>query len=326
MDRATALAKLAELRPRGFADGIRTQGAGASPDGTGVDPRPTFGVGLSPGAHADDYRIAIRVQDKKLLGGARVAAVVDEVGGEADVVFVGLLKPFADAATPSPMQRARPLVPGASISLATDTGAGTLGCFVRDANETYLLSNSHVLTSHGTVAPQASVLQPATFDGGSATADQVATVTRAVAMDVTQFNVADCAIAELDADHTAVNTAIPGVGQPSTRSREAELGMPVVKRGRTTNVTMGTVTGVSLNLKFEWPQGAMELVDLIEVTADIGAADFAGAGDSGSLILSEIDLRPAALLIGGGPTSTGRVVVYGTPIATVLGELNVCLV
>lgn len=290
MDRATALAKLAELRPRGFADGIRTQGAGASPERTGVDPRPTFGVGLSPGAHADDYRIAIRVQDKKLLGGARVASAVEAVGGEADVVFVGLLQPFI-AVTPSPTHRARPLVPGASISLATDTGAGTLGCFVRDASATYLLSNSHVLTSHGTAAPQASVLQPASYDGGNATTDRVATVKRAVAMDVTQFNLADCAIAELDADHTAVNTEIPGVGRPSTRSQQADLVMRVVKRGRTSNVTVGTVTGVSLNLKFDWPNGAMELVDLIEVTADIGAADFAASGDSGSLILSETDLR-----------------------------------
>ena len=326
MDRATAVAKLAELRPSGFADGIRTQGTGTTPGGTVVDPRPTFGLGLSAGAHADDYRIAIRVQDKKLLGGARVASVVEAAGGEADVEFVGLLKPFiSGSATASPTQRARPLVPGASISLATATGAGTLGCFVRDADATYLLSNSHVLTSHGTAALQASVLQPATYDGGNATADHVATVTRAVAMDLTQLNLADCAIAEINTGSTAVRTEIPGVGQPSTSSLHADLGMRVVKRGRTSNVTLGAVTGISLNLKFAWPQGAMELVDLIEITADNGAADFAAPGDSGALILSEIDLRPVALLIGGGPASNGLVKVYATPIATVLGELDVSL-
>jgi hypothetical protein len=217
------------------------------------------------------------------------------------------------------------LVPGASISLATDTGAGTLGCFVRDDGATYLLSNSHILTSHGTAALQASVLQPATYDGGKRTTDHVATLTRAVAMDITQFNVADCAIAEIDTSSTAVLTEIPGVGQPSTSSLQAELGMRVIKRGRTSNVTLGAVTAISLNLKFAWPQGAMELIDLIEITADSGTADFAGRGDSGALILSETDLCPVALLIGGGTASNGQVVVYATPIATVLGELNVSL-
>ena len=77
-------------------------------EGKSVDPRPTFGVGLTSGEGPDDYWIAIRVQSEELLGSARVDAVVAAVGGEADVQFVGIPRPFSNGGSAPLIDRVRP--------------------------------------------------------------------------------------------------------------------------------------------------------------------------------------------------------------------------
>jgi hypothetical protein len=321
MDRETALAKLAKLRPQGRVGGLRTQGAVATA-GKAVSPQPTFGLGLAAGARDGDFRIAIRVQDERLLDSVRVRAIADEVGGEVDVQFVGTPRPFS--ATPAPTRRARPIVPGCSIAPVTTDGAGTLGCFVADAEGRYVLSNSHVLTNHGTAPLGTEIIQPGVVDGGSPASDVVGRLKRAVDMDTQALNLADCAIADLG--EVVAEPTIPGLGRPSATPSAPDVGLNVTKRGRSTDITVGTVTALAVNLKFDWPQGLMELADLVEISTGPGEAPFAAPGDSGSLILISGDLHPLALLVGGGPGHDGRMLVYATPITTVLQELGVTLV
>jgi hypothetical protein len=319
MDRQTALSKLEELRPRGGVGGIRTQGMTRS-DGAAVNPRPTFGVGLAAGEGPNDFRIALRVQDEELLGTARLAAIVDSVNGEVDLEYVGLVQPFASV---SPLSRVRPLVPGCSISSTTNNSAGTLGCFVKDATATYALSNSHVLADFGAAAPGLPIVQPGQLDGGSAPADQVGTLARAVPVDATALNVADAALATIDED--GLDPTIPGIGRPRPTPPAPDIGDRVAKRGRTTATTTGTVRSIKMNLKVRWPNDLVEFADLVEIEADDPAKAFAAAGDSGSLIVTAKDVAPLALLVAGG-TAGGKTLVYGTPMATVLGELAVHMV
>lgn len=324
MDRQTALAKLEELRPRGGAGGIRTQGMVRS-EGAAVDARPTFGVGLTTGRDSGDYRIAVRVQDDQLLGSARLEAIIDAVNGEADVEYVGLVTPFA--APPhshaSPTERVRPLVPGCSVSSETTVSAGTLGCFVQDGDGTYALSNSHVVADFGAAAPGLAILQPGRLDGGNAPADIAGALSRAVPVDASALNVADAALARVDPN--GVDTTIPGIGRPRSIPSDPDVGSLVAKRGRTTGMTMGTVRSIKMNLKVQWPNALVEFADLVEIEHQNPAADFAAAGDSGSLILTPDERAPVALLVAGGIVN-GKTLVYGTPMATVLRELAVSMV
>jgi len=323
MDRETALAVLEELRPRGGAGGIRTQGMTQS-EGAAIDPRPRFGVGLTAGNSPGDFRIAVRVQDQKLLGSAQLEAIVEKVNGEADVEYVGLLQPFAavpPSATP-PVDRVRPLVPGCSISSTTGVSAGTLGCFVEDKDGTYFLSNSHVVADFGAAAPGLPIVQPGKLDGGNDPADVTGGFARAVPVDPTALNVADAAIATVDKN--GIDPTIPVIGRPTDSPPDPDIGDRVAKRGRTTDVTTGTVRSINVNLKVLWPNDPVEFADLIEIEADDPRRSFAAPGDSGSLIVIAKGVAPLALLVAGG-TNNGKTVVYGTPMTAVLRELAVSM-
>jgi hypothetical protein len=323
MDRQTALAKLEQLRPRGGVDGIRTQGMSRS-EGAAVDPRPTFGLGLTGGQGPDDYRIAVRVQDKNLLGSARLEAVVEAVSGEADVSYVGLLEPFAGvppSPTP-PVDRVRPSVPGCSISTTTTVSAGTLGCVVTDEDGTYLLSNSHVIADFGAATPGMQIVQPGRVDGGAAPADVIGALARAVPVDPTALNVADAAIATVDPND--INPMIPGIGRPGVIPADPDIGDGVAKRGRTTDVTRGTVRSINVNLKVRWPNALVEFADLVEIEGEPPTPVFSAPGDSGSLMVMAADLAPVALLMAGG-NRAGKTLVYGIPMTIVLRELDVRL-
>jgi hypothetical protein len=324
MDRQTALAMLEELRPRGGAGGIRTQAMTKS-EGSAIDPRPRFGVGLTAGKAPDDFRIALRVQDEKLLGSAQLEAVIEKVNGEADVEYVGVLEPFA-AKPPSPTpptNRVRPLVPGCSISSTATVSAGTLGCFVEDQDGTYVLSNSHVVADFGAAAPGLAIVQPGKLDGGNDPADVIGGLARGVPVDPTALNVADAALVRVD--ENGIDPTVPGIGRPTSTPPDPDVGDRVAKRGRTTDVTTGSVRSINMNLKVLWPNDPVEFADLVEIESDHSGTDFAAAGDSGSLIVIAGDVAPLALLVAGG-TANGRTLVYGTPMATVLRELAVSMV
>ena len=318
MDRATAYAKLEELRPTGVEGGIRTQGTRRI-EGALVDPRPTFGLGLTTGTGPEDFQIAVLVQDEAFLGSARVEAVVEAAGGEADVQFVGIPEAYS-AAHSGPRDRARPLVPGCSISSVTTRSAGTLGCFVEDDDGTYILSNSHVIADFGTASAQLETVQPGRLDGGAAPSDVVAALTRAVPVDPSAANLADAAIAELNSAEFDVE--IPGIGTVSRRAGVPDIGDKVVKRGRTTGLTAGTIRTVNVNIKIRWPDTLVEFTDLVLITTEDPADHFGKPGDSGSLIVGSDDNAPLALLMAGG-RSGGETRVYGVPMGTVLSELAV---
>jgi hypothetical protein len=289
--------------------------------GNSVDPRPTFGLGLTSGEGPDDYQIAIRVQSEALLGSARVEAVVAAVGGEADVQFVGIPRPFSGGGSQPLTDRARPLVPGCSISTTTEASAGTLGCFVVDDESTYLLSNSHVIADFGSGHEGLPIVQPGRLDGGSEPADVVASLGRAVPVDPASWNLADAAIAHLESPE--FDTKISGIGAPGQTATTPDIGDHVAKRGRTTSITAGTIRATHVNLKIDWPDTLVEFTDLVEIVADNPADAFGAPGDSGSLIVATAGCSPVALLMAGGPVSGGVIVVYAVPMTTVLRELGV---
>jgi len=236
-----------------------------------------------------------------------------------DVVVLGRLRPEVNV-TRSPIQ------PGNSVG-HFKVSAGTLGAIVKpvgasngtkgSAQPVLLLSNSHVLANSGSAKVGDAILYPGVADGGIPT-DRVGKLARFVKFDTSGgfVNVADCAIAAIDASKRSdVDAAIKGLGLP-TGTAAVKRGMKVVKVGRTTGKTAGTVRDVHFRFVLEYPGvGNVGYVDQVLCTR------YTRPGDSGSLVLDPANGRAVGLHFAGA--SGGSVF---SPIDHVLKGLNVRLV
>jgi len=88
-----------------------------------------------------------------------------------------------------------------------------------------------------------------------------------------------------------------------------------MKYGRTTALTTGVVTGVSVTIRVQYTDGVATFASQVEIKGNKGS--FSRAGDSGSLIVTQPGRVPVALLFAGGQTST-----FANPIGAVLGAVG----
>ena len=219
-----------------------------------------------------------------------------------DVEEVGVFRRFD--AIPDPRSRIRPAQPGCSIGFDDPTGtmAGTLGALVRDANGVYILSNNHVLANEGALAPGAPIYQPGLVDGGNPATDQIAQLTNFVALQPGGTNQVDCAVAALANPGDASNSILQ-IGPPRSAGA-AQFDMVVQKFGRTTAYTAGQITSVDTDMTVQYESGSYTFVGQILVTS-LDAKPFAGAGDSGSLIVERGTNMAVGLLFAGSPARMG---------------------
>lgn len=192
-----------------------------------------------------DSRLAVLVQNRKMLSCHEIDAIKDLARGEAEIVYIGRQRPLWMTA------RNAPLKMGCSISPSTVNYSGTLGCFCRDSQtgETGILSNNHVLADVNRIAADTPIIQPAAGDGGSAPADVIGRLKRYVPILFGGMpNAVDAAFATT-ADHdrgedrqTIFDNASPPQGLATLRPDdkvEAFPGLEVMKTGRTTGHTLG---------------------------------------------------------------------------------------
>lgn len=196
--------------------------------------------------------------------------------------------------------RVRPARPGYSLGHFAIT-AGTFGCLVRSRaapEQVYILSNSHVLANSNEARPGDPVLQPGSFDGGAFPDDVVATLEAFVPIrfdGLDAYNLVDAALARPQ-DMRLVVGAAAGLGLP-TGTAEAELEMTVVKSGRTTQVTTGTVIDIDATVNVNFGSRVATFRHQILTT------NMSAGGDSGSLLLSEAR-QGVGLLFAGSPQIT----------------------
>jgi hypothetical protein len=187
--------------------------------------------------------------------------------------------------------------------------AGTIGArVVNPSLSVILLSNNHFLANSNDASIGDPILQPGTYDGGSA-ADQIGTLSAFRAIDFSGGNnTIDAAIALSNAvDLSNTTPADDGYGMPNGQiwndlnsdgvfdNKSAMLNLPVQKFGRTTKRTHGTVTGINATLTI-----CYEVLFIFCVKpatfADqivIEPGQFSGGGDSGSLIVTDdLNLNP----------------------------------
>ncbi|ATE67476.1 endonuclease [Rhizorhabdus dicambivorans] len=193
-------------------------------------------------------------------------------------------------------QRLDPIVPGVSIGHRSAT-AGTLGAIVMDRQSglPVMLSNWHVLhTPEGEIGDP--VVQPGRYDDNRTDENVVGTLVRS------HLGLAgDCAIASLDARH--FDGTILDLGRAVNRIAKAELDDKVVKSGRTTGVTRGVVTRVSMVTQLNYGDGIVEKIGGFEISLDPNfrppSDEISKGGDSGSAWMAiGADGKPSDIMIG----------------------------
>jgi hypothetical protein len=178
-------------------------------------------------------------------------------------------------------------------------GSGTLGAVVRDlttsSTKLGLLSNWHVLVGGVSGPTGLSVAQPAPFDNGDCLKDVIGQVARsAINEDV------DCAVVMLNSSRPAIN-AIQEIGTfnpPATMGATSNMiGWPVLKRGRTTGLTFGTIDTVDGTISL-YDGGAYRVFKRqigIWRTREKNWS-FLRPGDSGSVLVDQTNKRVIGLL------------------------------
>ncbi|MEP7101109.1 MAG: hypothetical protein ABI781_11405 [Burkholderiales bacterium] len=249
-------------------------------------------------------------------------------GIPTDVIVTGKFRLLDTAADNK--KRRRPVRPGTSIGFkfpppkAGFVMAGTFGAIVSKGGKFYVLSNNHVLSENGLVALGSPIFQPGLLDGGNEATDQIARLTKFIAIKGTGFNKVDCAIAELLATTKFNAHPMPRVGAlASSNPISAVVNMGVEKTGRTTGYTRGVVFDIAadVNVGYEDKNGnpfTASFQDQIVITSSPGS--FSAAGDSGSLIVDRASKRATGLLFAGSASHT-----IGNHIGDVLAALGVTL-
>jgi fibronectin type III domain protein len=218
----------------------------------------------------------------------------------------------------------RPVPIGVSTGLA-DFATGTLGARVTDGTNVYALSNNHVFAGINTASVGDPITQPGPDDGGSDPADRIATLADYQQIDFNGGdNVMDAAIALTTAGDVGTATPPDGYGVPSSTPTTATIGMGVQKYGRTTGLQQGAVQDVNLSVDVcYFPLGDVcfpgyEARYVNQISVSPGT--FSAPGDSGSLMVTQGDNKPVALLFAGDGTLT-----IGNPIIPVLQRFNVTI-
>jgi len=249
------------------------------------------------------------------------------------IILVGLALIFsivlvATAINPYDTEQTRPIQLGVSGGNINDIKmpycfGGTLGSLVQDnSGNQYILSNNHVLARENKAPIGEDIIQPGLIDQGcnKNTNDVVADLTAFKPLSFKSTNYVDAAIAKVRVDKVATNGSILGIGTVNTDIiSDPLINMPVKKSGRTTGLTNGSISAVHVSVKVKYSKGIGKFADQILITP----GGFSAGGDSGSLILEDVDSNPRSvgLLFAGSSTST-----IANPISYVLGSFEVSMV
>ena len=118
-------------------------------------------------------------------------------------------------------------------------------------------------------------------------------------------NLVDAAWCEAyDGDENLLSTTILDIGPVTDGLVEADLGLLVKKRGRTTRLRHGQVTGVGAEVDVNYGNGKVARFVNQVVIRNVGSGDFSAGGDSGSAIVTQETNQLVALLFAGGGGDT----------------------
>ena len=207
---------------------------------------------------------------------------------------------------------------------------GTLGSLVKDRDGIqYILSNNHVLARTNLAAIGEDIIQPGLIDQNpTCNQDRNDAVAKLSAFIPILFktkktiptNSVDAAIAQVTPNAVSSSGEILDIGAISNTTLAPALGLAVKKSGRTSGLTKGTISAVSVTVDVSYGSGRTgRFINQILVTP----GSFLAGGDSGSLMVDDSETPPRAVgLLFAGSSS----VAIANPIAAVLNSFAVTMV
>lgn len=233
-------------------------------------------------------------------------------------------------------------------SYVADCCGGTLGALVQDPQgDPYILSNNHVLAESDQAHIGDTIDQPGLIDGActplsrpGSTLHPIGNLRYFLPLSSQQTNV-DAALAlaapgAVDPAGSILGLGTPGQNQALTAAppmagtgeklTAANLGMNVVKSGRTTGLTCSSLSAVDLTVKVDYYKDCAETEPYITKTfarqIGISGAHFTDSGDSGALVLDASNAQAIGLYFAGGTDGDGHGLSVANPIGDVLHELS----
>ena len=292
--------------------------------GVGVGTK--FSAGKETSTRCVRFYVAEKIHKAALSAKNLLPPSVD--GVPTDVIVTGKFR-LLSTATANKLKR-RPVRPGTSVGFEFPPPkdnfvmAGTLGAVVTKNGKRFILSNNHVLAENGLISLGGRIFQSGLLDGGNASTDQVATLTKFIEIKESGLNKVDCAIAEILPGIPVNSRHMPSVGKLSSTNPIASAeDMLVMKTGRTTGHTRGKVFDIhaDTNVPYEDKHGNEFIATFREQILIVGTGgSFSTNGDSGSLIVDRATKRATGLLFAGSSTHT-----VANHIEDVLAALGVTL-
>lgn len=242
---------------------------------------------------------------------ATVPKTVD--GKETHIEIVGEIK----LAAYNTRAKYRPVVPaGVSVGNGRENSSGTIGAVVIKNGIRYMLSNNHVLARQNNARIGEQIVQPGRADTRGIPSNAVAVLTAYKPVSFTSPNTIDAAIARYTGWHSY--SMVDKAFAPSHTITNAYAGQKVMKMGRTTELTHGTVQATNVTIKVDFDGRTAVFENQIYIRGDY--EEFLKAGDSGSLLVTQSGQNPVGLLFAGGEGSA-----FANPIQDVLNYFGVTL-
>jgi len=263
----------------------------------------------------------------------------------AAIIILTLLPQRFAAADNGPehqQEQTRPIRLGTSGGNINDSSTnfccgGTLGALVENNNGQYILSNNHVLAGVNNALLGEEIIQPGLIDQYPVCLpdanDTVAYLSSFVVLKFKKgknvpLNEVDAAIAQVIPGAVEPNGAVLDVGTVAAETAVAVVGQLVKKSGRTTGLTFGKITAVDATIDVGYSQecgGGGNNVACFKNQILIEAPAFCAGGDSGSLIVEDVNTNPRAVGLLFAGNSNGSLTI-ANPINAVLNSLGVAMV
>jgi hypothetical protein len=239
------------------------------------------------------------------------------------LVLVPMSLAYADGGPQHRVKQTPPVKMGTSGGSANDRSGpyccgGTLGALVSRDGVLSILSNNHVLARSGTASTGEDTLQPGLLDNNcSANNTNIVGDFAGNLVPLGSANV-DAAISTARTTVDATG-AILDIGVPCTALQTPAIGMPVMKSGRTTGFTTGTITSINTSVTIQYRKkcnGGQAFN--VNFTNQVVTGAMSAGGDSGSLLVSNDGTpNPVGLLFAGSASVT----VYN-PIQSVVNAFT----
>lgn len=218
---------------------------------------------------------------------------------------------FADGGPNHQIKQTPPVKMGTSGGSANDISrffccGGTLGSLVLRDGVFCILSNNHILARSGSASTGEDDIQPGLIENGCSTSG--VNIVGDFLGNVVPLGSANVDVGLSVARSGMVDTSgsILDIGVPCSTTQNATVGLAVMKSGRTTGFTTGTVQTVNTSVSIQYQKGCGQGKKfVISYTNQISTTNMSAGGDSGSLLLSnDGSPNPVGLLYAGSSSAT----------------------